>query len=186
MKSYSLQLRLWHWLHAVTVLGLLGTFFLRKTFLSWRTNSEILMNKLGEFGITVTGDQVAALAKAVRAPMWDWHIYLGFVFAALVAWRLVMIVKEGFGYAPKDTHMAWVYRGYKAIYAVLAFMAISGIVIYLSADIGIGKETAHDIKEIHETMAWGVVAFVVMHIVGVFVADNKDQKGLVSKMVSGE
>ena len=37
MKSYSLQLRVWHWLHAVVVLGLLGTFFLRKTFLSWPT-----------------------------------------------------------------------------------------------------------------------------------------------------
>ena len=57
MKSYSLQLRIWHWLHAITVLGLLGTFFLRKTFLSWRANSEIPMAKLAEYDITVTADQ---------------------------------------------------------------------------------------------------------------------------------
>ncbi len=185
MKTYALQLRVWHWLHALTVLGLLGTFFLRKTFLSWRANAEILSAKLAGFGIEVTSEQAAALAKAVRAPMWEWHIILGFVFAALVAWRLVMILKEGFGYAPETVHMAWVYRGYKVLYALLAFMAVSGIVIYFAADIGIGKERAHDVKELHEAAAWGVVAFVVLHIAGVFLADNRDQKGIVSKMISG-
>ena len=185
MKDYSLQLRIWHWLHAVTVLGLLGTFFLRKTFLSWRANSEILTAKLAEFGITVSPEQAAALAKAVRAPMWEWHIILGFVFAALVLWRLVMIFKEGFGYVPESAHMAWVYRGYKAIYAVLAFMAVSGIVLYFYKDIGLAKSVAGGVKEAHEIVAWGVAAFVVMHIVGVFVADNKEQKGITSRMISG-
>ncbi|MEA3372821.1 MAG: cytochrome b/b6 domain-containing protein [Campylobacterota bacterium] len=185
MKTYSLQLRIWHWLHAITVLGLLGTFFLRKTFLSWRANSEILMAKLAEFDIVVTADQAKALAKAVRAPMWEWHIILGFVFAALVLWRLVMIVKDGFGYSAEDTHMKLVHLGYKVIYVVLTFMAISGIVIYLYQDIGLTKDTAHSIKEIHELTAWGVAGFVIMHIAGVFVADNQDQKGIVSRMISG-
>ncbi len=185
MQTYSLQLRIWHWLHAITVLGLLETFFLRKTFLSWRANSEILMAKLAEFDVVVTADQAKALAKAVRAPMWEWHIILGFIFAALVLWRLVMIVKDGFGYNTEDAHMRLVQLGYKVIYVVLSFMAISGIVIYLYQDIGLTKDTAHSIKEIHELVAWGVVGFVVMHIAGVFIADNRDQKGIISKMISG-
>jgi len=185
MKNYSLQLRLWHWANAVVVLGLLGTFFLRKTFLSWRANSEILSAKLAGFGIAVTPEQAAALAKAVRAPMWEWHIILGYVFALLVAWRLVMIVKEGFGYAPETAHMAWVYRGYKAIYAVMAFMAVSGLLIHFYTDLGLAKATAGSIKELHELVAWAIVAFTALHIVGVFVADNRDQKGITSKMVSG-
>lgn len=143
------------------------------------------MGKLAEFDIVVTADQAKALAKAVRAPMWEWHIILGFVFAALVLWRLVMIIKDGFGYETEDAHMVWVYRGYKVIYVVLTFMAISGIVMYLYKDIGLSKELAGNIKEIHELVAWGVAAFVVMHIAGVFVADNTDQKGIISKMVSG-
>ena len=48
--KYTLAFRIWHWLNAIVVLGLLGTVFLRKTFLSWRTNSEILMTKLSEIG----------------------------------------------------------------------------------------------------------------------------------------
>jgi cytochrome b561 len=186
MKSYSFQLRVWHWLHAVTVLGLLGTFFLRKTFLSWRANAEILTAKLAEFDIPVTVEQAKALAKAVRAPMWEWHIILGFAFAVLVLWRLVMIFMEGFGCeAETDTHMRWVCHGYKAVYALLFFMAVSGIAIYLYQDFGLTKETAHGVKELHETAAWGVVVFVAMHIAGVFIADNRDQKGITSKMISG-
>jgi cytochrome b561 len=185
MKSYSLQLRIWHWLHAITVLGLLGTVFLRKTFLSWRANSEILMAKLAEFDIVVTAEQAKALAKAVRAPMWEWHIILGFIFAVLVLWRLVMIFKSGFGYEPQNKHMEWVYRGYKLMYGILFFMAVSGVIMYLYQDFGLTKEAAHDIKEVHEVVAWGVAAFVVMHIAGVFIADNRDQKGIISKMISG-
>lgn len=185
MKSYSLQLRVWHWLHAVVVLGLLGTFFLRKTFLSWRANAEILTAKLAEFDIAVTAEQAKGLATAVRAPMWEWHIILGFAFAVLVLWRLAMIFREGFGCEGETPHMAWVCRGYKVVYVLLFFMAVSGIGIYLYSDLGLTKEAAHEIKELHETAAWGVVAFVVMHIAGVFIADNGEQKGIVSKMISG-
>lgn len=184
MKNYALQLRIWHWLNVVTVLGLLGTFFLRKTFLSWHTNAEILTAKLAGFGIAVTAEQAGVLAKAVRAPMWEWHIILGYVFAVLVAWRLVMLLREGFGYAPESTHMAWVYRGYKVMYAVFAFMAVNGLVIHFYGDLGLTKASAHDIKELHELLAWSVAGFVALHIAGVFIADNRDQKGIVSKMVS--
>jgi cytochrome b561 len=185
MRTYPLQLRIWHWLHAVTVMGLLGTFFLRKTFLSWRANAEILGAKLSEFGIEVSSEQAAALAKAVRAPMWEWHIIFGYAFALLILWRMVMLLKNGFGYETDNPHMEWVYRGYRLVYGILFFMAASGIIIHLYQDFGLSKAAAGDIKEVHETVAWGVVIFVVMHIVGVFVADNRDQKGIVSKMVSG-
>jgi cytochrome b561 len=163
----------------------LGTFFLRKTFLSWRANAEILSNKLAGFGIEVSSEQAAALAKAVRAPMWEWHIILGYAFALLILWRMVMLFKNGFEYDAENRHMEWVYRGYKLLYGILFFMAVSGILIQLYADFGLSKDAAHDIKEVHEVVAWGVVIFVVMHIVGVFVADNRDQKGITSKMISG-
>jgi len=185
MKNYSLHMRIWHWANAIVVLGLLGTFFLRKTFLSWRANADILAAKLSAFGITVTPEQAGALARAVRAPMWEWHIILGYAFAALIAWRLVMLFREGTGYTAENAHMVWVYRGYKLFYAVFAFMALSGVIIHLYTDIGLAKATAGSIKELHELVAWGIVGFVALHIVGVFVADNRDQKGITSKMVSG-
>jgi len=46
MKKWRLDFRVWHWLNATVILGLLGTVFLRKTFLSWRTNSELIVQKI--------------------------------------------------------------------------------------------------------------------------------------------
>ena len=51
--KWSVSFRLWHWLHAAVTLGLLGTVFLCKTFLGWRTNSEILMQRLASFQIDI-------------------------------------------------------------------------------------------------------------------------------------
>jgi len=84
MQKWRFDFRVWHWIHAAVVLGLLGTVFLRKTFLSWRTNSELLTQKLSEINLEVTADQAKVLAKAIRAPMWEWHIILGYALAALL------------------------------------------------------------------------------------------------------
>jgi Ni/Fe-hydrogenase 1 B-type cytochrome subunit len=185
MQTYSRTLRIWHWLNALAVLGLLGTFFLRKTFLSWRDNAALITSKLAEYDIAVTAEQAKAVAKAIRAPMWEWHIILGFIFAALLLWRLGIIVKNGFGYEAQTMHMKFVQLGYKVLYLVLLFMALSGIVIYYLGIFDLFKEITHDLKELHELVAWTIVAFVPLHIAGTFVADNRDQKGIVSKMISG-
>ena len=55
--KWSLNFRLWHWIHALVILGLAGTVLLRKTFLSWRTNSEILTQELARIDLTVTEAQ---------------------------------------------------------------------------------------------------------------------------------
>ena len=62
MKKWRLDFRLWHWINAFVILGLLSTVFLRKTFLSWRTNSELLVQKLSEINIDITSKQATVLA----------------------------------------------------------------------------------------------------------------------------
>ena len=88
MKKWRLDFRIWHWIHAVVILGLLGTVFLRKTFLSWRANSEILIQKLSDINLEITSEQAKVLAKAIRAPMWEWHIILGYALGILLVWRV--------------------------------------------------------------------------------------------------
>jgi cytochrome b len=51
--------------------------------------------------------------------------------------------------------------------------------------LGLTKETAHNIKEIHELVYNAVLIFVPLHIVGVFVAENRAEKGILSDMVNG-
>ena len=190
MQKWRFDFRIWHWLHAAVVLGLLGTVFLRKTFLSWRTNSELLTQKLSEIDLTVTEAQAKVLAKAIRAPMWEWHIILGYALAALLLWRIVLFFTQSGKQNYQDLkseslHKKMVKIGYIGIYAILAFMAMTGLVIHFYEELGLLKETAHDIKEIHELVFNAVLIFVPLHIIGVVVAEMRDEKGIISDMVHG-
>ncbi len=190
MKKWSVGFRLWHWLHAIVIIGLLSTVVLRKTFLSWRTNSEIIADKLSSMDIAVSAEQAVLLAKAVRAPMWEWHIILGYALAGLLLIRVALFFtqsgKRNFIDIRSSTlHKRLVKIGYIGIYTVLGFMVLSGLSIHFYEGLGLLKETAHDIKEIHEMVFNAVWIFVAMHIMGVVVADNRDEKGIISDMING-
>ena len=190
MQKWSLNFRLWHWIHATVILGLLGTVFLRKTFLSWKTNSNILTEKLSGMDISVTTDQAKILAKSIRAPMWEWHILLGYALAALVIWRIALFFtesgKQNYQNLKEESfHKKIVKLGYIAIYTIIAFMTVSGLIIEFYQELGLVKDTAHDIKEIHELVYNALLIFVPLHIVGVLVAENQDEKGILSDIVNG-
>ena len=190
MQKWRLDFRIWHWIHATVVLGLLGTVFLRKTFLSWRTNSELLTQKLAEIDLTVTEAQAKVLAKAIRAPMWEWHIILGYALTALVIWRIVLFFTQSGkmnyeNFKVKSLHKKIVALGYIGIYLVLLFMTLSGLTIHFYEELGLLKETAHDIKEIHELVFNAILIFVPLHIVGVVIAELRDEKGIISNMIHG-
>jgi len=190
MKKWRFDFRIWHWVHATVVLGLLGTVFLRKTFLSWRTNSKLLTQKLSEIDLSVTEAQAKVLAKAIRAPMWEWHIILGYALAALLLWRIVLFFtqsgKQNYQNLKEESlHKKMVKLGYIGIYTILAFMAISGLVIHFYEELGLLKDTAHDIKEIHELVFNAILIFVPLHILGVIIAENQDEKGIISDMING-
>lgn len=190
MKKWRLDFRIWHWVHALVVLGLLGTVFLRKTFLSWRTNSELLTDKLAEMNLEITSQQAKALAVAVRAPMWEWHILLGYALGILLLWRIMLFFtdsgKQNYQNLKEETlYKKIVKLGYIGIYVILIFMAISGLMIHFYEALGLTKEGAHDIKEIHELVFNALLIFVPLHIIGVFIAENQNEKGIVSDMVNG-
>jgi len=187
--KYSATFKLWHWLNAFVVLGLLGTVFLRKTFLSWRTNSEILMSKLSEFGTEVTAEQAKILAKAIRAGMWEWHIILGYALVFLILFRIYLhfnnsINKDSF--SSLSLHKKAVQILYYIFYATLLFMAVSGVALAFHNELSLSKEFTHDIKEIHEVVFNFILFFAVVHIGGVVVGELTNEKGLISDMISSD
>jgi cytochrome b561 len=190
MKKWRWDFRVWHWLHTTVILGLLGTVFLRKTFLSWRTNSELIVQKMGEFDIDVSIEEAKILAKAIRAPMWDWHIILGYALVALVIWRVVLFFtqsgKENYqNFFQKSLHKKLVIVGYIGVYGIILFMSVTGLLIHFYDILGFTREVAHDIKEVHELVFNAILIFVPLHIIGILVAENRDEGGIISEMVHG-
>ncbi|MBU1657659.1 cytochrome b/b6 domain-containing protein [bacterium] len=187
--KYSLSFRIWHWLNATVVFGLLATVFLRKTFLSWRENSEILMMQLSQMSIEITAEQAKVLAKAVRAGMWEWHIILGYALVLLVFFRIYLFfkdasVKENFN--TLSLHKKGVQSLYYLFYGTLLFMSISGLLIHFHQELQISKALAEEIKELHEFVFNAIMIFVPLHIAGVIIAESKEEKGLVSSMINGK
>ena len=187
--KHTLNFRIWHWLNAFVVLGLLGTVFLRKTFLSWRTNSEILMTQLGEMGTEITAAQAKILAKAVRAGMWEWHIILGYALAFLMIYRTILYFTDKSEKMPFNSlslQKKGVQSLYYVVYSTLFFMTFTGLTIHFYEALSLTKETAHDIKEIHELVFNVLMIFVPLHIAGVVIAENRDEKGIISSMINGK
>ena len=191
-NTYSKAFRLWHWLNAIAILGLLGTVLLRKTFLSYKANGQVIMDELAKLDMTITLDAAKAIARTIRAPMWEWHYILGFALAILLLYRIVLHFKEkslcfmdDFKAAPQ-LHEKGVYLMYGAFYGFVIIMSVTGLVLYFGKDAGMDRDTLHMIKEFHEVLMWFFVVFVPAHIIGLFVAENRGDKGIVSDMIGEE
>lgn len=195
------SLRLWHWLNALAILGLLGTVLLRKTLLSWRANSALISSKLEQAGAPISPDLAKEIAVSIRNPLWDWHIYLGFALAILFLARIFIacfvekkipgmsslsqILKSKKKDSAFDWHYHLVHVGYAALYLVTLLMIVTGLLLVYKDNIALSKNFSGLMKEVHEIMMWFFVAFTVGHIGGVVLIETKKEPGLVSDMISG-
>ncbi len=203
-KYQPLSLRLWHWFNAFVILGLLGTVLLRKTFLSWRTNSVLIQDKLAAAGTTIPTDLAKDIAVALRNPMWDWHIYLGFALGFFFLSRIaiaIFVEKKGVATeaiqslkniknipaADKTNalHFSFVKIGYAVFYLATALMVVTGFSLNFKNELGLSKDLVGLVKEVHELMMWFFVVFVAAHLVGLVLAENRKDRGLISDMIHG-
>ncbi|MBN2024879.1 MAG: cytochrome b/b6 domain-containing protein [Pirellulales bacterium] len=194
-KRWSLPLRCVHWLEALVLLGLLGTVLLRKTFLNWRTNGEVIREKLAQRNVEIASDVAAGIARAIRAPMWQWHYYLGFALAVLVLWRIYLLVRGEreilttslLGRGGNVTLKKRATRTVHVIYylAVLGIVA-TGLALYFNGRLGLPGSVLRVCMEIHETLTWFFVIFVPLHVAGAFLAECTSEPGIVSAMINGK
>lgn len=190
MQKWCVNFRLWHWINALVVSGLLATVLLRKTLLSWRTNSELIKAKLSAIDLEITSTQGAEIAKAIRDPLWDWHVALGIVLAVLVITRIALFFTQSGKRNYQDLktqsmHKKMVKIGYIVVYGALLFMAASGLSMRFYEVLGLSKDAVHSIKGIHELVFLAVLIFAPLHIIGIVIAENRGEKGIVSDMING-
>lgn len=203
-KYQPLSLRLWHWANAIVILGLLATVLIRKTFLSWRTNALVIEEKLKATGVTITPELAKEIAVAIRQPLWDWHIILGYGLSFLIIARVLIAIfgeRECPGLSAvkralkvwslppversHELHFTVVKMGYAVFYLVTLFMVLSGLLLTFKAELGISKDLANLTKEVHELTMWFFVVFISGHLMGVVFAETRNDKGIVSDMIHG-
>jgi len=90
-RTYNNIYRIMHWLIAFSFLFLLLTIFLRLGWMNKVHIANIIKEYLASSGNQpLSEEQLITLAKQIRKPMWDWHIYIGYVLTGLYTLRLIL------------------------------------------------------------------------------------------------
>lgn len=197
IRRHSLGLRIWHWLDALVVLALIATYFLRENLVQ---HGRYLTQRLAETGFAVSDEAARPIIREMVKDLWAWHIRIGYVLTALFVvrvilfftdkthplrecWDLVGTARTNFDF--RNVHNVVVRAGYIVFYALQLFMIGSGFALVFGKGWGIAQPIHHLLHESHETVMWFFVAFVILHVVGVFTAENTGDAGITSAMING-
>jgi len=203
-KKYSAPLRLWHWLSMIVIAGSLLTVLLNATLLKSRNNAPVIKSALQKAGAVVTDEQARSAAHDLSDKIWDVHVYFGYGLAALLLFRLVLeffqiadqkfirTIKTAYHNLSKANLQKKVARHelavkliYSTFYLLLIIMVITGLFLAFEDFFAPYKAIRHSVKEVHNFCMYLILAFITVHLVGVFLAERKDSKGIVSDMING-
>jgi cytochrome b561 len=188
-KSFTLVHRILHWLIAFTFLFILLTVFLRMYWLNRNHTASIIMAQLTDMGVHISSDQAVKIGKAIRKPMWEWHIYAGYFLIGLYIIRLVVMKVQGSVFAnPFIKNLSSKKRFKSAVY--LSFYILLGITLISGGYIELADrkwELARQVmKAIHVQALYFALAFITLHFAGLVLAELWNEKGIVSKMIHGK
>ncbi len=193
-KKWSAPMRVYHWLNSLTVTLLLITVVLRKTVLDkYQVNLKI-QTFLTDNGITIDKDATMKLAKLIRYEMWEWHYVFGFILATLMVIRIFLfftesgksVIKDAFSFLTKNKkENYWVKLLYLAVYLSILVIATTGVLMYFYKDLGWTHDTKKILESIHVSVMNIIIYFIPLHIIGLVLAENEDEPGIVSEMING-
>lgn len=184
-SNYSKTYRIIHWLIAFTMFFILITIFLRLTWMNKHNVAEIIQSYLTNEGLSLTDDQAIVLAKNIRRPMWNWHIYAGYLLTGLFSIRFLLplfgkmkfqnpLIKS---LTLKEKFQKWTYI---IFYICIAVTLSTGLVLEFTS-----KEFSKPFENIHVLSLYYLIPFIIIHISGVMIAEFTEQKGIIYNIIRG-
>jgi cytochrome b561 len=186
--SYTKAHRILHWLIAFTFLFILLTVWLRMDWMNKNNIAQIMVKGLEKQDIHLSDEVAANIGRAVRKPMWDTHIYAGYVLLLLYVVRLAVMRIEGPVFSnPFSRKISARERFKSAVY--LVFYICLGASLFTGAYIElIGKVNPviyKAMKTIHIQSLYYSLAFIFLHLTGLVLAESGADKGIISRMIHG-
>jgi cytochrome b561 len=186
LRKFSLLFRVIHWSIAFCMLFMLLTVFLRLTWMNKTNIGNILQESLSKNSVVLSQEDAVKIGKDIRKPMWEWHIYIGYVLIFLFLSRMLAAF---LGRVPflnplvpnlslQEKLQAWVYLTY---YFLLFLTLLTGFLIVNGP-----KTYKPFLESVHELSLYYTLAFLVLHIGGVILAELGEKKGIISNMISGD
>jgi len=183
--KYSKVYRIIHWAIAASFLLLLITIFLRLTWMNKNNMAAIIGDYLKGTDQILSQQQLIELAKKIRQPMWNWHIYIGYVLVGLYSIRFIL---PAFGHMkipnPFGKNLSTKIKFQKWTYIIFYVCVIVSLTTGLMIEFG-PKEFKEPMEDIHVLGIYYLIAFIAIHLAGVLIAEFTNQKGIISRIVSG-
>lgn len=184
-RNYPIIFRIMHWSIAICLMAMLFTIFLRSTWMNKNNIALIIQDYLATTDQSLSREQVITLAKKIRTPMWDWHIYIGYALVGLYSIRILLPFLGQMKFpnpfdlslTTKEKFQYWVYI---VFYVCVAISLTTGLIIVLGP-----KNLKESMEQIHVLSIYYLLAFIVLHIGGVLFAEFTTQHGLISRIISG-
>jgi len=204
IQKHSTLIRIWHWVTFLVLSASMITVLINSTMLNPRDNVGMVQNQLKEKGLTASEQQAFAVSHEYEDKMWDVHKWLGFGLAFLLATRVLIElvqpaeekirarIKNAMGLLKLNDENKAQYRHYLNVkkvytlfYIILLLMALTGLGLAFGRDLGFTREIHDAVKTIHSILQYCIYAFVLIHLIGVVIAENTKDKGIVSGMING-
>ena len=148
--------------------------------------ADIMQTYLNSIDQSLSRDQIVAMAKQIRKPMWDWHIYLGYVLVGLFGIRFLLPLFGEMKFPnPFAKGLSTKMRFQKWTYIIFYICVVGSLTTGLLMEWG-PEAWEKSVEEVHVLSIYYLVAFIVIHLVGVIIAEFTDQKGIVSRIIGGK
>ena len=203
-KKYSSPIRLWHWLNTIVISGSLITVLINSTITDKGAITSLVKEKIQQTK-GIDNDLSRSVAGALEDKVWAIHTYFGYCLAALLLFRLILeffqlaeqkfirkLKAAGEKYRQvkqnrQDTlHELTVKIIYVIFYCLLVIMVATGLALAFDDDFSFLRNIHHQVRSFHGFCMYLILAFIVLHLAGVFLAERKKEgKGIISDMING-
>jgi Ni/Fe-hydrogenase 1 B-type cytochrome subunit len=204
LKKNSRNIRLWHWLNLIIISGSLITVLINSTVLDGRNNAGYVKTEVQKSGLSLDDLQARSAVHALQDKVWSVHIIFGYLLGALLAYRIIseLLQRKDQKFARKlkaayktstalranknlVVHERFVKSIYAIFYLLLFIMVTTGLSLVFKDNLHLSRGTSGSIKDFHGFCMYPIIAFIIIHIAGVLLAESKDEKGIVSDMIHG-
>jgi Ni/Fe-hydrogenase 1 B-type cytochrome subunit len=189
-KRHSAAIRLWHWMNVLIITGSLVTLLINSTLFEDKLIKALPQGK--------------SIFHTLEDKIWGIHIYFGYALAVLFVfriaqelfqrsdqnfWHQLKIVYKDYFFAKENRdqakHELIVKLLYIIFYMLLSLMVITGLALAFQEQLSIPRNITHSVQDFHGFCMYLIIAFVVVHVAGVILAERKDSSGIVSDMING-
>jgi len=205
IQKHSVLIRIWHWITFIVLSASMIMVLLNATLLQPWNNIKMVQEQLKGKGVVVSEDQAFAVSHEYEDKVWEVHKLLGFGLAFLLLSRVLIElvlpdeekvrnrIRKVLGMYRQNDENKTEYRHYLGVrltyllfYALLLYMALTGLGLAFGRELSLSRSFHETLKEIHGIGQYAMYAFVLIHLCGVVIADNHKAKGIVSGMIHGK